>query len=109
MPTLTHPWGCEVIPPSPSSLSSLTPPGRPMRVLHLTTGNLFGGVEVTLITLAQQRALCPDMEPEFALCFPGRFQDELTAAAVPVHMLKPVRLSRPWMVWRGRRNLRRLL
>jgi glycosyltransferase involved in cell wall biosynthesis len=49
------------------------------------------------------------MEPHFALCFPGRLRDELTAAGAAVHDLGPVRFSRPWTLLRARRRLRRLL
>lgn len=80
-----------------------------MKVLHLGAGNLYGGVETFLVTLARQRQLAPDMHPEFALCFRGRVWDELSAAGVPVHDLGAVRLSRPWTVLRARRALRKLL
>jgi glycosyltransferase involved in cell wall biosynthesis len=49
------------------------------------------------------------MEPHFALCFPGRLRDELSAAGVPVHDLGAVRASRPWTVLRARGRLKRLL
>lgn len=80
-----------------------------MKVLHLTAGNLYGGIETFLVTLARSRYLCPGVEPHYGLCFPGRLRDELLAAGVPVHDLGGVRLSRPWTVWQARRRLRRLL
>lgn len=80
-----------------------------MRVLHLNPGNLYGGIETYLVTLARARTLCPDMEPHFGLCFRGRLWDELTAAGVPVHDLGAVRLSRPWTVLRARGRLKGLL
>jgi glycosyltransferase involved in cell wall biosynthesis len=80
-----------------------------MKVLHVYSGNLFGGVETLLITLARQRSLCPQMQPHFALCFEGRLAVELRAAGVDVHMLGKVRSSRPWTVWLARRQLDRLL
>jgi glycosyltransferase involved in cell wall biosynthesis len=80
-----------------------------VRVLHLAAGNLFGGVETYLLTLARLRHLCPAMEPHFALCFPGRLRDELSTAGVPVHDLGTVRASRPWTVLRARWRLKRLL
>ena len=80
-----------------------------MKVLHLTSGNLYGGIETYLLTLARFRHLCPTMEPHFGLCFPGRIRDELTATGVGVHDLGPVRVSRPWTVLRARMRLRRLL
>ncbi len=80
-----------------------------MKVLHLYSGNLFGGVETLLVTLAKQRSVCPQMQPHFALCFEGRLATELRAAGVDVHMLGKVRSSRPWTVWLARRQLDRLL
>ncbi len=80
-----------------------------MRILHLNAGNLHGGLETLLVTLARCRELCPEMEPHFALCFEGRLSQELRDAGVPVHLLGPVRVSRPWTLWRARRSLRRLL
>jgi glycosyltransferase involved in cell wall biosynthesis len=80
-----------------------------MNVLHLAAGNLYGGVETFLLTLARLRYLCPEMEPHFGLCFPGRLRDELTATGAPVHDLGPVRVSRPWTLLRGRRRLTSIL
>lgn len=80
-----------------------------LRVLHVYAGNLYGGVETLLTTLARHRALGAGMEPEFALCFEGRLSDELIEAGVPVHWLGQVRTSRPWTLWHGRRCLDALL
>lgn len=80
-----------------------------MNVLHLCAGNLYGGVETYLVTLAWCRDLCPEMRPSFALCFPGRLQDELVATSVPVHDLGAVRVSRPWTILKARGRLKRLL
>jgi glycosyltransferase involved in cell wall biosynthesis len=77
-----------------------------MKVLHIYAGNLYGGVERVLVTLARYRHLAPKMEPEFALCFRGRLWDELSAAGVSIHDLGPVRVSRPWTVLRARSRLR---
>jgi len=82
---------------------------EPVRVLHLNSGNLYGGVETILVTLAQLRHLCPTMEPHFALCYEGRLSQELVEAGVPVHLMGRVRISRPWTVWRARRRLREIL
>ena len=76
-----------------------------MRVLHINSGNLYGGVERVLATLAGNRHLCPQMEPHFALCFPGRQYDELAHLGVPLHLLGAVRIRWPWSVWRARRAL----
>jgi glycosyltransferase involved in cell wall biosynthesis len=81
----------------------------PLRVLHVGSGNLYGGVETILVTLARLRHLCPDMIPHFALSYEGRVSQELIASNVPLHLLGNVRISRPWTVWRARRRLRELL
>lgn len=80
-----------------------------MRVFHCYSGNLYGGIETLLATLARMRSLAPGMEPEFALCYEGRLSAELRGAGVPVHMLDAVQFRRPWTVLRARRRLARLL
>lgn len=80
-----------------------------IRVLHLHAGNLYGGVETLLHTLARLRHFSGDMEPHFGLCFAGRLSDELERTGAPVHLLGNVRISRPWSMWRARRRLRQLL
>jgi glycosyltransferase involved in cell wall biosynthesis len=80
-----------------------------MRVLHLYAGNLYGGIERVLATLARRRALCPSMHAHFALCFEGRLSRELADTSAPLTMLGEARLSRPWTVAAARRRLRDLL
>jgi glycosyltransferase involved in cell wall biosynthesis len=80
-----------------------------LRVLHLVAGNLYGGVEAYLATLANSPAQRSHLEFEFGVCFPGRLRDELTAAGAIVHNLGAVRLSRPWTVVQARRNVARLI
>ncbi|MDB4947849.1 MAG: glycosyl transferase family 1 [Gemmatimonadetes bacterium] len=80
-----------------------------MRVLHLYSGNRYGGIESVLVTLARHRAQAPEMEPVFALAFEGRVAGELRNAGGEVHVVGPTRLSRPVSVWRTRRRLSALL
>lgn len=80
-----------------------------MEVLHVYSGNLFGGIETLLVTLAQQRSLYPPMQPHFALCFEGRLAAEIRATGLCVQMLGNVRSSQPWTVWLARRQLHQLL
>jgi hypothetical protein len=42
-----------------------------MRVLHVHSGNMFGGVESALLTLVRESGCTPDMETTFALAFDG--------------------------------------
>src|SRR6266404_6888111 len=80
-----------------------------MRVMHIVSGRLYGGVETLLVTLARCRALSAAMEPEFALCFDGRLREELAETGAPVHLLGEVRARHPVSVMRARRQLRELL
>jgi glycosyltransferase involved in cell wall biosynthesis len=80
-----------------------------VKVLHVSSGNLYGGIETMLVTMARHRHECPQMEQRFALCFDGRVSAELRPTGAPVNVLGAVRLSRPLSVWRARRALRVLL
>ena len=80
-----------------------------MRVLHVHSGNLYGGVETMLTTLARRSDACPELQQEFALCFEGRLSRELADLGATAHPLASVRVSRPVSVIRSRRQLQRLL
>ncbi len=88
--------------------SAATAHGRPLRVLHVHSGNLYGGIEVGFSVVAKA-CLPRGIEPEYALCFEGRATKELRALGVPVHVLGAVRLRQPWRVLRARRKLTELL
>lgn len=82
---------------------------QPLRVLHVVSGNLYGGVEKILVTLAKLRDMCPAMEPHFAVCYEARLSQELRATGAPVHAMGSVRVRKPWTVLRARRRMRELL
>ncbi len=62
-----------------------------------------------MLTLVQHQSQCAEMEPHFALCFSGRFSEELSALDAPTYPLGNVRLSRPFSVRRARRKLQEML
>lgn len=80
-----------------------------MKVLHLHSGNMYGGVETLLATLARYREQCPALEQDFALCFDGRIADELREAGAAVTLLGTARLSRPWTLHRVRNELKAIV
>jgi glycosyltransferase involved in cell wall biosynthesis len=80
-----------------------------MKILHVHSGNLYGGVETLLATVWRERAACPSMKTEFALCFEGRLSEELRAAGATVHTLGVARVRSPLSVRRARRTLARVL
>ncbi|MBE9010115.1 glycosyltransferase family 4 protein [Pseudanabaenaceae cyanobacterium LEGE 13415] len=78
-----------------------------MRILHLYAGNLFGGIETYLITLAKTHL--PHIQHEFALCFEERLSSELQQAGAIVHPLGAAKIRYPWTVCKARSNLKALL
>ena len=88
---------------------SIAPHAAPgvLRVLHVHSGNLYGGVETFLATLARERAAAPRMTSSFALCFEGRLSSELRGARScaaapgcraiepPAHRLAGASIARP--------------
>lgn len=80
-----------------------------MRVLHVYSGNLFGGIESMLLACAAVPAEQTHVEHAFALCFDERLASELRAAGRPVHLLGPVRMSRPVSAHTARRALEAVL
>src|SRR5687767_4850601 len=90
---------------SPSSRGG----GSHLTVLHLSAGNLYGGVERIVATCAAERGSLPELQPRFATFFEGRLYGELEASGVACERLGEVRVSRPLSVVRARRQLGRLL
>ncbi len=79
-----------------------------MRLLHVTAGNLFGGVETSILALARYPR--EGLEQEVAVFFEhGRFAEELRAVGTRIHVLGAARLRHPWTALRARRNLARTL
>ncbi|HVG68027.1 MAG TPA: glycosyltransferase [Gaiellales bacterium] len=80
-----------------------------MNVLHVHSGNMFGGVERMLQTLAPATAGTAPLRSSFALCFEGPVAGALRAAAGEVHPLGVVRVRRIDEISRARRALKGLL
>jgi glycosyltransferase involved in cell wall biosynthesis len=80
-----------------------------MRVLHFHSGNLYGGIETLLLTLARSQHLTPDVQHEFCVCFEGRLSRELATRGALVRIIGDVRVRRPMSVWHGRRSALELL
>jgi glycosyltransferase involved in cell wall biosynthesis len=80
-----------------------------MRVTHVVSGRLFGGIEQMLVTIARCRHLTPEIDHQFAVASPGRLEQELQACGAVVRFLGDVRLSRPTSVIHARADLARLL
>ena len=80
-----------------------------MRVLHLTPGNLYGGIETLLATLGRSGRHFPQMETHFGVCFEGRFSREMRDCGIPVHILGGARARDLWSIWMARRRFREVL
>jgi glycosyltransferase involved in cell wall biosynthesis len=80
-----------------------------LKVLHVHSGNMIGGVETVLLTFAEFANTCPEFRQEFALVFDGPFAERLRAMGATVHILPEVQLRNPFSVLRSRRQLRQLM
>lgn len=80
-----------------------------LRVLHVHSGNMYGGVETLLLTEARWQPRQTALELSFALCFAGRLGEELKVQGVPLYWLGPARVRNPFSIMHARRNLRVLL
>jgi glycosyltransferase involved in cell wall biosynthesis len=80
-----------------------------VNVLHVHSGNLFGGVERMLETLAPATAGRAPLASSFALCFEGLVSDTLRSAGAEVYDLGAVHARRVDEIRRARRALRSLL
>jgi glycosyltransferase involved in cell wall biosynthesis len=80
-----------------------------MRILHVTSGKIYGGIDTALVSMAKYRATCPTLDQHFAYCFPGRFESELRDTGASAFYIGPVRSSRLWTVARSRQYFRALL
>lgn len=76
-----------------------------MKLLHLYSGNLYGGVERLLGSLQRLQSVYPALQHQFGLCFRGKLWEELTRDGASVLDLGEVRTRYPWTVLRARRRL----
>ena len=76
-----------------------------LRILHVHSGNLFGGIETVLLSLTRFRDGEDGFESEYALCHDARLASELRSTAASVHILPQARASRPWSVRSSRKKL----
>ncbi|HUN56529.1 MAG TPA: glycosyltransferase [Candidatus Binataceae bacterium] len=80
-----------------------------MRLLHIHSGNLYGGVETLMLTLTREGYRYPALQGDFALCYEGRLANELRAAEAKVHLLGEARARNPISLLAARRRLRQIL
>ncbi len=83
--------------------------GQTLRALHIFSGNLYGGVERSLLTLYLCRSECPEMTLHFGYCFEGRLSQELRDIGAPLFYLGSPRARWPLSIWRARRRLQSVL
>ncbi len=74
-----------------------------MRILHIHSGNLYGGVETMLGAMA--RAHTPGHQPVFAFTTDGAIAEQVRQAGCEVHILGSVRAREPGSVVRVRKAL----
>ena len=110
MEVAAHQEAASIGPVSVGTLAGGEPASsRPISVLHVHSGNLFGGIERAILTCVENLHVAPSIRFEFALCFTGKFSEELAAAGQAIHKLPEVRTRNPLSIMAARRNLARLL
>ena len=83
-----------------------------MRVVHVASGRLFGGIEQMLVTMARERFSRRRSALTFAVIGPGRLsrlsrlEDELRQIGADVLSLGDVRIRRPDLIVKARSVLR---
>jgi glycosyltransferase involved in cell wall biosynthesis len=80
-----------------------------MKILHVSSGHMYGGIETALVSLARLSAFCPEPEHHFALCFEGRLSCGLNAFKAPVYLLGEAKLGRPLSVPGARKRLQSVI
>jgi len=76
-----------------------------MHLLHVTSGNLYGGVERALVAFARATGSRSQIRQTFALGYDGRVRREIEAAGADVVTFGAARARVPWTIWRARREL----
>jgi glycosyltransferase involved in cell wall biosynthesis len=84
----------------------LEPPSSFAGVLHVFTGNRYGGIETMLATMARSPLFHGQT---YALVSRGRLFDELGAAKADVLEIGPFRARRPWQARAVRKRLSEIL
>jgi len=80
-----------------------------MRILRISGGTLYGGIETLLKTYALEQSQCPELQQDFAFGYRSRIYEEIAGTASAAHWLGDVRARYPHRLWRARRRLGRLL
>jgi glycosyltransferase involved in cell wall biosynthesis len=81
----------------------------PTKVLHLAAGNLFGGIERMLISLALNAHYCPGLIQSFGVCFPGRLAQELRSKNFSVCEFGKASFRNPLSLFFARKQFRKFL
>lgn len=80
-----------------------------MKILHLYSGNLYGGVESVLSIFGSCGGEVSGLTQSFALCFHGRLWNELSTIGVPLYFLGNATWRLPWSISTARWRLKNLL
>lgn len=78
-------------------------------ILHVYSGNLFGGIETHILALIQadiERGYNELNTHHVALCFEGRLSDTLKNMGREPVILGNARYRYPWTIWKARKRLK---
>ena len=62
------------------------------KVVHFSSGNLFGGIEVMLMTMAKFHSECPSLDQSFAFFFEGKVARQIRSLGVQVDIFPETKI-----------------
>jgi len=80
-----------------------------MKIIHLYSGNRFGGVERVLLQLFIVRKHLSEIDQEYIIIFDGLLSQKLIEEGAKVNLLFPVKFSKPWTIIRAWTRINSLL
>lgn len=77
-----------------------------IKVIHFGAGNLFGGVEVMLITMAKYQQQCPRLDQSFAFFFDGKVANRIQKHGCRVKLFPETKIKNIFNVLRTQKAIR---
>ncbi len=79
------------------------------KVIHFGAGNLFGGIEVMLVTMAKFQGECAELDQEFAFFFEGKVSSQIRSLGFQVKIFPETKIKNLVQVFKTQRLIRKYL
>ncbi len=77
--------------------------------MHFGAGNLFGGIEVMLVTMAKFQGECAELDQEFAFFFEGKVSTQIRSLGFQVRIFPETKIKNLVQVFKTQRLIRKYL